>query len=132
MTIQRTMPLRKRLKRTQYTQKVLRWLLLCSGIPTFIPTLVRGLKRGNDRTSNDPKVKEQTTKLSTHQKPTAHRLRKRQHRQTALLRSEETSKRLEEPTEVVIEGSETATTESTTVASDEVLEADEVPSALRI
>lgn len=45
--------------------------------------------------------------------------------------TEETSEITEESgAEAVTEGSETATTESTTVASDDVLEADEVPSAL--
>ena len=45
--------------------------------------------------------------------------------------TEETSEITEESgAEAVTEGSETATTERTTVASDEVLEADEVPSAL--
>jgi len=45
-------------------------------------------------------------------------------KQFSLLPTEESG------TKAVTEGSETATTESTTVASDEVLEADEVPSAL--
>lgn len=121
--------LEKRLKRTQYTQKSITMATTLVAGSTFIPTLGHAAETATTETSNDLKVVEQTTNTTPETDSTP--VEETTASTTAPVVTEETSETTEESgTEVVTEGSETATTESITVASDEVLEADEVPSAL--
>lgn len=121
--------LEKRLKRTQYTQKSITMATTLVAGSTFIPTLGHAAETATTETSNDLKVVEQTTNTTPETDSTP--VEETTASTIAPVVTEETSETTEESgTEVVTEGSETATTESTKVASDEVLEADEVPSAL--